>query len=108
MPRNKVPQSLQRRISSPLAQQDGTSIIQDAIAAAVPVVLNAAWPVGSIFASTVATNPATLIGIGTWVAYGTGRVLVGIDAGQALFDTPAETGGALTHVLTCPEIPVCP
>jgi microcystin-dependent protein len=66
----------------------------------------ASWPVGSIFISTVATDPATLLGGGTWVAFGTGRVLVGIDAGQTEFDTVLETGGAKTHTLTTAEIPV--
>ena len=67
--------------------------------------LSLVWPVGSIYLSIVATNPATLFGIGTWVAFGAGRVPVGIDAGQAEFDTVEETGGAKTHTLTTPEIP---
>ena len=33
----------------------------------------------------VATNPATLLGMGTWVAYAEGRVLVG-KAGSGTFD----------------------
>lgn len=45
--------------------------------------------------STVATNPATLFGRGTWVAFGAGRVLVGNDG--ATFATDETTGGALTH-----------
>ena len=55
------------------------------------------WPVGSIFISVVATNPAILLGFGTWVAFGTGRFLVGIDTGDADFDVVKETGGAKTH-----------
>lgn len=56
----------------------------------------ALWPIGSIFVSVVSTNPATLLGFGTWVAFGTGRVLVGIDSGDADFDTVEETGGSKT------------
>ena len=63
------------------------------------------WPVGSVFIAVVSTSPATLLGGGTWEAFGTGRVLVGIDAGQAEFDTVEETGGAKTHTLTEAEIP---
>lgn len=53
------------------------------------------FPVGAIYISTVSTNPATLFGFGTWVAYGTGRTLVAIDTGNALMDVVGETfGGA--------------
>lgn len=65
----------------------------------------ASWPVGAIFTSVVSTNPATLLGFGTWSAFGAGRVLVGIDAGQTEFDTVKETGGSKTHTLTTTEMP---
>ena len=61
---------------------------------------SAAWPVGSIFLSAVSTNPATLLGFGTWSAIGAGRVLIGIDAGDVDFDTLGETGGAKTTAHT--------
>lgn len=68
-------------------------------------ILSAVYPVGCIYTSDVSTSPATLFGFGTWAAYGTGRVLVAIDAGQTEFDTVGETGGAKTHTLTTAEIP---
>jgi hypothetical protein len=52
--------------------------------------------VGSVFISVVATNPTTLLGVGTWAGIGTGRVLVGLDSGDPDFDTVEETGGAKT------------
>lgn len=58
--------------------------------------LSSVYPVGSIYISTVSTNPNTLFGFGTWAAFGTGRVLVGIDSGDADFDTAEETGGSKT------------
>lgn len=64
-----------------------------------------AFPVGSIFISVVSTNPATLLGYGTWVAFGAGRMLVGIDSGDTDFDTVKETGGAKTITLTEAQIP---
>lgn len=64
-----------------------------------------AFPVGSVFIAVVSTNPATLLGYGTWAAFGAGRVLVGRDAGDTDFDTAEETGGAKTHTLTTAEIP---
>ncbi|MDP3134978.1 MAG: hypothetical protein Q8N17_01420 [Burkholderiaceae bacterium] len=64
-----------------------------------------AWPVGSVYTSVVNTNPATLLGGGTWAAFGTGRTLVGIDTGQAEFNTAEGTGGAKTHTLSTAEMP---
>lgn len=58
--------------------------------------VTAAWPVGSVYVSTVATNPASTLGFGTWEAFAAGRVLVGVDAGDADFDTVLETGGSKT------------
>jgi hypothetical protein len=68
--------------------------------------LSDVYPVGSIYINASdGTNPGTLLGFGTWVAFGAGRVPVGIDAGQTEFDTAGEVGGAKTHTLTLSEIP---
>lgn len=56
-------------------------------------------PVGSIHISVVSTNPATTLGYGTWVSFGAGRVLVGLNAADASFDTVEETGGSKDAVL---------
>jgi len=44
--------------------------------------------------ATNSTNPATLLGFGTWSAFGAGRVLVGFNASDPLFDSAEETGGS--------------
>ena len=76
------------------------------IAAAVSAAKQAMYPVGSIYTNASDnTNPGTLLGFGTWVAFGAGRVPVGIDAGQSEFDTAEETGGEKTHTLTAAEMP---
>ena len=64
-----------------------------------------AFPVGAVFIAVVATDPATLLGYGTWSAIAAGRMLVGLDSGDTDFDAAEETGGAKTHTLTTPEIP---
>lgn len=63
------------------------------------------YPVGAIYHSDVATDPATLLGFGTWTLHGVGRVTVCIDTAQTEFDTLGETGGAKTHTLTTGQIP---
>ncbi len=65
-----------------------------------------AWPIGSVFISVVPTNPGILLGIGTWVAFATGRVLVGIDPNDTDFDTAEETSGAKTVALAVTEMPI--
>lgn len=62
--------------------------------------LGAAWPIGSVFMSVVSTNPATLLGFGTWAIFGAGKVLVSLDTGDSDFDTSEETGGVKTVTLT--------
>jgi len=73
----------------------GTNTTQLATTAFVTAALGAIYPVGSIYINaTSASNPNTLLGFGTWTAFGAGRVMVGLDAGDALFDTAEETGGS--------------
>lgn len=50
------------------------------------------FPVGSIFITVTNTNPQTFLG-GTWVAFGQGRTLVGVDTSQSEFNTVQKTGG---------------
>jgi len=65
-----------------------------------------AYPVGSIYINASdSTNPGTLLGFGTWAAFGVGRVMIGIDASDTDFDTAEETGGSKTHTLTEAQLP---
>lgn len=89
-------------------QAASTAFVTSAVAAIDQATINAhVYPVGSIYTSVVSTNPATLLGVGTWAAFGAGKVMVGIDSGDTDFDTVEETGGAKTdsHTLTESEIP---
>ena len=73
----------------------GTSTTQLATTAFVTAALSAAYPVGSIYINAgVSTNPNVLLGFGTWTAFGAGRVLVGLNSSDTLFDTLEETGGS--------------
>lgn len=51
------------------------------------------YPIGSIYISTTSTNPGTLFG-GTWVEFGKGRTLVGIDTSDSNFNYSEKTGGS--------------
>jgi len=73
----------------------GSSTTQLATTAFVTAALSAVYPVGSIYINAgVSTNPNTLLGFGTWTAFGAGKVLVGLDSADTLFDTLEETGGS--------------
>jgi hypothetical protein len=77
-----------------------TAYVTAAITTAVAATKTALLPVGSIYTqASVATNPATLLGFGTWAAFGAGRVMVGLDGGNTLFDTVEETGGSADAVI---------
>ena len=77
-----------------------TGFVTAAITAGIASSIAAAYPVGSIYTNAaVSTNPATLLGFGTWSAFGSGRVMVGLDAGNAAFDTLGETGGSADAIV---------
>lgn len=88
----------------------GTSTTQIATTAFVTSGLQAAYPVGSVYMNASdSTNPATLLGFGTWTSVGTGRMLVGYSSGDPLFGTVGNTGGSRdaitvshTHTITDP------
>lgn len=69
------------------------------------------YPVGSIYENkTNGTNPATLLGRGTWVADGEGRVAIGAgstsdDNAESINFTAGSTGGEYNHTLTESEMP---
>lgn len=70
----------------------------------------ASWPVGSIYISATATNPADLFGFGTWQQFAPGRVLVGYGVGNdgtdsINYNTVLAQGGKYYHTLTSGEMP---
>lgn len=67
---------------------------------AVLQVLQAVYPIGSIYASYNNTSPSTLFGFGTWAKI-EGRFLLGTSSTYGL----GSTGGAATVTLTVSQIP---
>lgn len=83
-----------------VTQTYGDSSTKLSTTAFVQAALQLLYPVGTIYTnSSVSTNPATLLGFGTWTAFAAGRVMVGFDSGNALFDTAEETGGSANAIV---------
>ena len=72
--------------------------------------LDKIYPIGSIYTNaTNSTNPGTLLGFGTWTAFGAGRMMLGFGEGTDTrgdtvnFNSVGDTSGEYQHVLTAGE-----
>jgi hypothetical protein len=90
---------------------DGMDLIDAQLKTNADAAVGAQLPFGSLyFNATDNTDPATLLGYGTWTAFGQGRVILGVGTGT---DSNAEdqtfaqgdTGGEYDHTLTISEMP---
>ena len=89
-------------VATSVAATDSFPFVQGGVTKQVvrSILLEAVYPVGSLYINaTDSSNPNTLFGFGTWVAFGAGRVPVGFDAGNSLFDTAEETGGSADSIV---------
>lgn len=78
-----------------VTQSSGSNTTTIATTAFVQAAIALLYPVGSVYTNaSVSTNPGTLLGFGTWTAFGAGRVPVGFDSSNSLFDSAEETGGS--------------
>jgi len=75
--------------------QVATTAFVQAAATPLATIADTLYPVGSIYTSTVSTNPASLFGVGTWVSFGAGRVLIGNGGGYSA----GTTGGSADAVV---------
>lgn len=66
-------------------------------------IMDKIYPIGSIYMSVNALNPSSLFG-GTWEAWGSGRVPVGVNVSETEFATVEKTGGEKIHTLTVEEL----
>ena len=74
-------------------------------AAFAAVIGNLLFPVGSIYTATVSTNPGTLLGFGTWAAFGAGRMLIGNGSNGTNTFVAGNTGGATNTTLSIANLP---
>lgn len=54
------------------------------------------FPIGAIYTATVSTNPVTLLGFGTWSAFGQGRVLIGAGTGTVTATFASRSSNVIT------------
>lgn len=67
-------------------------------------VVNLIYPVGSIYMGVNNVNPGTFFG-GTWVQWGAGKAVMGVNTSDADFNSAEKTGGAKNHTLSVAELP---
>ena len=100
---SKVAENFTELETNGVSQTDLTNAINDLKTYIANAILNdnkAKYPVGKILMSTDNTNPSTYLGFGTWVAWGSGRVPVGIDTNDSNFNTTEKTGGSNSQSYT--------
>jgi|GEM_PF-6632056 len=76
--------------------------------AAVPALINylqILYPVGCLYFTRRAENPRDILGFGTWVRFGAGRMIISLDPDNEALATVDATGGEATHTLTPAEMP---
>lgn len=78
----------------------GEPIVGTASGGDISTIINAIYPIGSIYMSVNNTDPSILFEGTTWEAWGSGKVPVGVDTDDTDFDTAEETGGAKTENYT--------
>lgn len=67
-------------------------------------IVDLVYPVGSIYMSANSVSPETLFG-GTWEAWGSGKMPIGVDEDDSDFATAEAEGGEKVHTLTASEMP---
>ena len=70
--------------------------LKEYITSQMKSILDSFYPVGSIYLSVTNENPSSKFG-GTWVAWGSGRVPVGVNSSDGNFNSVEKTGGSKTH-----------
>ncbi len=79
--------------------------LQDTIDAEITSKLQDRYYVGSIIVSSIAKDPSTYLGFGTWELTGKGRVEIGVDPDVTAFNEGGKTGGAFSKTLASGNIP---
>jgi microcystin-dependent protein len=103
-------------VANTYTQTEIDTKVADAVTTAVSTALSSIdlsvlYPVGSLyFNASDGTNPETLLGFGTWVPFGAGRVPIGVGTfedsrGEVRTFAAGNEGGAYQHLLVEAEMP---
>lgn len=82
----KLKVSIDKAIEDAIKDIDISKIVGD--------IWKTVYPIGSIYISTVQTNPAVIFGGGEWISFGIGKTLVGVDGSDSDFSSAEKTGGS--------------
>ncbi|WP_459593362.1 DUF859 family phage minor structural protein, partial [Enterococcus cecorum] len=83
---------------------DSTTINGRAIKQNGRTLLDMFYPVGAIFITTVNTNPSSYMG-GSWVRFGNGQTLVGVNESDGDFNSAQKSGGSKSHTIDYSNFP---
>lgn len=83
---------------------DTVSGLPEAMAEIRVDMLKLIYPIGAIYTSVNNVSPNNLFG-GTWVSFGAGKVLVGVDPNDTAYNTVEKTGGSKTNTLAVANLP---
>lgn len=98
----------QKCFTSPIRTVDGgtgCSDLDDFVDKIASSILAKAYPIGSLYFTTNATNPKNILGFGTWTAWGQGKVPIGVNSSNSNFNSPEKTGGQEQITLTEEQMP---
>ena len=70
--------------------------LKEYITSQMKSILDSFYPVGSIYFSVKNENPSSKFG-GTWVSWGAGKFIVGVNGSDSSFNSVEKTGGGKTH-----------
>jgi hypothetical protein len=88
-----------------IVNADAITVLTDALNATNAALIAQQIKVGGLYISTVADDPNTSLGYGTWVADALGRSIVGVgDNGDSEWDV-GRLSGSETHILTEAQMP---
>lgn len=87
-----IVQGMAGRVNNAVNTANNAANTAEQVKVEMDAVTNKIYPVGSIYISVNNANPASFFG-GSWIAFATGRTIVGVDTSQGEFNAVEKSGG---------------